>query len=96
MLVSSLVVTLSTDAVARAGALAGLAAAPGLTIGQAVRDRLPVVAEAETAEGAEALVRALGELAGVVRVDVVAIDFPEHEDSGDGERTARSGEGAAL
>ncbi len=77
MVISSLVLTLSPVPEQRSLALASLASDPRIEIGQAVRDRLPVVAEAATAAEGVALCDAMAEHAGVVRVDVVAIDFGE-------------------
>ena len=77
MVISSLVVTLSPDASARARALAAFAADPRLLIGTPVRDRLPVVAEAASPIDGEAVCEALSGHDGVIRVDVVAIDFLE-------------------
>lgn len=75
MVVSALVVTLSTNPGPRAAALAALAADSRLTLGEPAGDRLPVVAEAESAAHGVTLCDALGAQPGVVRVDVVAIDF---------------------
>lgn len=75
MIVSALVVTLSPEPDHRVIALSALAADPRLTLGAPTGDRLPVVAETDsTALGAE-LCEALGTQPGVMRVDVVAIDF---------------------
>ena len=75
MIVSALVVTLSREPGDRDLAMADLARDPRLTLGEPTGDRLPVVAETDsTALGAE-LCEALGGQPGVLRVDVVAIDF---------------------
>lgn len=75
MIVSALVVTLSREPGDRDIAMSALARDLRLTLGAPAGDRLPVVAEtASTALGAE-LCEALGSQPGVVRVDVVAIDF---------------------
>jgi len=75
MVISALVVTLSPEAERRAAALAQLASDPRLTLGAAQRDRLPVVAESGSTADGVALVEALGDTPGVMRVDVVSIDF---------------------
>jgi hypothetical protein len=77
MILSSLVITLTPDPLARARALAILATDPRLQLGEAVRDRLPVVAEASSPEDGATLCEVLATQDGVVRVDVVAIDFLE-------------------
>jgi hypothetical protein len=77
MTVSALVLTLSPDPVVRASVLDRLRADPRLTVGQRVLDRLPVVAETASCAEGSALVEALDELDGVVRIDVIAIDFSE-------------------
>ncbi len=77
MVVSALVLTLTSVPALRARALAVLVADPRLVVGEAIRDRLPVVAEAASAGEGAALCDALAEHEGVVRVDVVAIDFGE-------------------
>jgi len=75
MIVSALVVTLSHEPDDRELAMSALARDPRLTLGAPAGDRLPVVAETDsTALGAE-LCEALGSQPGVIRVDVVAIDF---------------------
>jgi hypothetical protein len=74
MVLSSLVVTLPADPVRCFKVLVALGRDLRLTIGEPVRDRVPVVAEtADPREGA-ALTERLAELPGV-HVDVVAIDF---------------------
>ncbi|HSK00779.1 MAG TPA: hypothetical protein VK932_06045 [Kofleriaceae bacterium] len=76
MVLSSLVVTLPADPVRCFEALIALGRDLRLTLGEPVRDRVPVVAEtADPREGA-ALAERLAELPGV-HVDVVAIDFGE-------------------
>jgi hypothetical protein len=79
MVVSALVVSLPPDPEIRAALLAHLAGDPRITVGDSVRDRLPVVAETATAGDGARLVEALGELPGV-RVDVVAIDFSQEDE----------------
>lgn len=79
MIVSALVVTLSPDPALRAVALQGLRDVPGLTLGEPVASRLPVVAEARSAGAGAALCEGLAERPGVVRVDVVAIDFEDDD-----------------
>lgn len=77
MIVSALVVTLDRDAARRTRALAALAGDTRLAIGDSIGDRVPVVAATETtAHGAE-LCEQLAVQPGVVRVDVVSIDFSE-------------------
>jgi len=78
MVVSALVLLLSPEPERRARVLVDLAADPRLTLGTLVRDRLPVVAEAASAGDGAALCDELATCDGVVRVDVVAIDFEEH------------------
>ena len=75
MIISSLVVTLSPQPSDRAAAMAAITRDSRLTAGDAVGDRLPVVAETESAAQGAELCDALGGQPGVVRVDVVAIDF---------------------
>lgn len=75
MIISALVVTLSTDPCDRASAIAALARDSRLTTGDVVGDRLPVVAETESAVGGAELCDELGGRRGVIRVDVVAIDY---------------------
>jgi hypothetical protein len=77
MVISALVLTLSAQPVERLRALARLAADVRLELGEPVADRLPVVAESASAAEGAALCEALAEHDGVVRVDVVAIDFGE-------------------
>ncbi len=77
MVTSALVLTLTPHPVERLRALARLAADPRLELGEPVKDRLPVVAEAASAADGAALCDALGAHEGVLRVDVVAIDFGE-------------------
>lgn len=75
MIVSALVVTLSPEPADRVLAMTSLAGDSRLTLGAPAGDRLPVVAETDsTALGAE-LCGSLGNQPGVLRVDVVAIDF---------------------
>lgn len=75
MIVSSLVVTLSPDVDDRLHARAVLDGDGRLTLGDPIDDRVPVVAETDTAQDGEALCDALAASRGVVRVDVVAIDY---------------------
>jgi hypothetical protein len=75
MVVSALVVMLSAEPAHRARALDALAADPRLTLGELVRDRLPVVAESASASAGVTLCDQLAAREGVVRVDVVSIDF---------------------
>jgi hypothetical protein len=75
MIVSSLVVTLTSEPLARAAALARLAEDVRLTLGEPIGDRLPVVAETATSGLGAALCEELGARDGVVKVDVVAVDF---------------------
>ena len=77
MIVSALVITLDPDPALRVRALASLAEDPRLALGEPIGVRLPVVAETETtALGAE-LCETLTTQPGVLRVDVVSIDFSE-------------------
>lgn len=77
MIVSALVLTLDVDAARRDAALASLAADARLTLGAPIAARLPVVAETASIGDGEALVRELADVDGVVKVDVVSIDFEE-------------------
>jgi hypothetical protein len=76
MVVSALVVTLPADPLRSLEVLVELGRDPRLTVGEPVRDRVPVVAETAGAREGAALAERLAELPGV-RVDVVAIDFGE-------------------
>jgi hypothetical protein len=75
VVVSGFVVTLCSDPILRAQGIARLIEQPGVTIGEPTDDRWPVVAETSTLEAGAALVTELGNAAGIVRVDVVSIDF---------------------
>ena len=77
MTVSALVVTLSSDPCDREIAMSALRDDPRLTLGAGAGDRLPVVAETESAALGAELCEGLGARCGVVRVDVVAIDFSQ-------------------
>lgn len=79
MIVSALVVTLSPEPCLRAAALQSLGECPALELGEPSGERLPVVAEVETAAAGALLCEQLAERPGVLRVDVVAIDFGEEE-----------------
>jgi hypothetical protein len=79
MVVSALVITLSSDPALRARALEHLAADSRLTLGPPCRDRLPVVAESRSTHDGAALFDALGTADGVVRVDLVSIDFDQED-----------------
>jgi len=76
MAVSALVVTLPGDPAIRALLLDRLARDPRVTLGEAIRDRLPIITETASAREGAALVGDLEALAGV-RVDVVAIDLTD-------------------
>ncbi len=75
MIVSALVVTLTPDPVAGAVVMAELAQDPRLTLGEPIAGRLPVVVETDSTAAGAQLCDALSARPGVVRVDVVAIDF---------------------
>ena len=75
MVVSALVVTLPAAPAARPLVVATLARDPRLMLGAAVQDRLPLVAEVDSAHEGAALVDELRAVDGVIAVDVVAIDF---------------------
>ncbi len=77
MVISSLVVTLVPDAVRRAAALASLSTRSELTLGEPIGVRVPVVAEHVDAGAGAAVFDELSELDGVLRVDVISIDFLE-------------------
>jgi hypothetical protein len=75
MIVSSLVVTLDPEPERRTRALAILASDTRLTLGDAIGDRLPVVAETASPELGAHLCEELAGRDGVLGVHVVAIDF---------------------
>lgn len=75
MIVSALVVTLPALPAARPDVIDALTRDPRLLVGVPVADRLPVVAEAESARAGADLVDHLRTVDGVVAVDVVSIDF---------------------
>jgi hypothetical protein len=77
MIVSSLVVTLDPDPERRTHALEMLAGDARLTLGEAIADRLPVVAETASAALGAQLCEELAARDGVLGVHVVAIDFSE-------------------
>jgi hypothetical protein len=77
MIVSSLVVTLDRDPERRTRALEMLASDARLTLGDAIEDRLPVVAETASAELGAHLCEELSARDGVLGIHVVAIDFSE-------------------
>jgi hypothetical protein len=81
MTVSALVVLLSSDRTLRERALADLGGDARLTLGEAILDRLPLVAETTSAADGVALVDELIAHDGVVSVDVVSIDFNDEEPS---------------
>lgn len=76
MAVSALVVTLPADLERRTDVMARLAADPRITIGEPVRERLPIVTETADARNSARLVERLEEIDGV-RVDLVAVCFEE-------------------
>lgn len=82
MIVSALVLTLSDDPSARARALEELGRNPRLSLGELLERRLPVVAENDDAGQGASLCEALGEVPGVVRVDVVSIASDDEEPDG--------------
>lgn len=82
MIVSALVLTLSEDPSARARALDELGRHPRLSLGDLLALRLPVVAENDDAGQGASLCEALGEVPGVVRVDVVSIASDEEDPDG--------------
>jgi hypothetical protein len=75
MIVSSLVVTLDPDLERRTRALAMLACDARLTLGEAIGERLPVVAETASSEAGAQLCEELAACEGVLGIHVVAIDF---------------------
>jgi hypothetical protein len=77
MVVSALVVTLPADPTRSLEVLAELGRDPRLTVGEAVSDRVPVIAETYHACEGAALVGRLSQLPGV-HVDFVAIEFSEN------------------
>ena len=77
MVISALVLMLAPDPERRARVLAELAGDPRLSLGELVRDRLPIVAESGSAGEGTTLCDELADRDGVVRVDVVSIDFEE-------------------
>jgi D-arabinose 5-phosphate isomerase GutQ len=81
MPIGAWVVTLSDGP--RDEALAARLADPRLTLGEATRNRLPVVVETVTLAEGEALFEALSAERGVVFVDVVSVDFSDLEGDAD-------------
>lgn len=77
MIVSALVVTLDSDLGLRTRALAALSRDARLEIGDTICDRVPVVAATETTAAGAELCEELAVQPGVVRVDIVSIDFSE-------------------
>lgn len=77
MIVSALVVTLDSDLSLRTRALAALAEDERIEIGEPIGERVPVVAATETTACGAQLCEELAVQPGVVRVDVVSIEFSE-------------------
>lgn len=75
--ISSLVITLETDAYRRRLALARLAADPALTLGPISSDRVPVVLETTTLDESRDRVEALMRAPGIRFVDLVCVRFEE-------------------
>lgn len=92
MIVSALVVTLSADPLLRAVALQSLQECPGVTLGEPVASRLPLVAETESSAAGARLCEELAERAGVLRVDVVAIDFGDEAAGAPSRAASEAGE----
>lgn len=71
------VVHLDPHADHRLGALAAIAALPGLTIGERFGDRLPVVLDTPTRAADREAWETLGALPGVTHVDLVSVEFSD-------------------
>lgn len=81
MPISAVVVTLKPDEALREEALKILRADPRLTLGELQRNQLPVVIDTETiVEGINIVREELPDVAGVVFVHVVSVDFSDVED----------------
>ncbi len=78
MVTSALVVTAFPER--RQEVVVALGVQPGVTVGEPFGDCVPVVLEAATAQGGEAMVERIEQLDGVALVSVVRIDFPEEPD----------------
>lgn len=82
MPITGLVITLTSEPVARRAALDAMSAHRAIELGEAAGDRLPVVVEAKTPDENAALWEWLHALAGVQFVDVAYVSFedqPENE-----------------
>ena len=77
MTVSALVLTLDPEPVSRTRVLERLRGDARLCLGDRVLDRLPVVAMTTSCAAGDALFGELGAIEGILKVDVVAVDFSE-------------------
>lgn len=81
MPISSIVITLSPDALSRRSAIDALSAHPRLTVGERKKRQLPVVVDTETLSEGISLVRdELPEMEGVEFVHVISVDFSDMDD----------------
>jgi nitrate reductase NapAB chaperone NapD len=86
MPVSGVVLVLSEDVAARDAVLEALAREPGLTLGERMDDRLPVVAETASTPACTALLERLAAIEGVRAVLPVFHDFTDEPGDGQEER----------
>lgn len=81
MPIASVVLTTASDPPLRTHALAQLLADPRIELGELQGDYLPAVLDTATAEEGEALACELEAIVGVLRVDVVGINFDDEGDA---------------
>jgi len=86
MPVSGMVLVLSDEPAVRDSALEALEREPGLTLGQRVGDRLPLVAETSSTPTCMALLERLATIEGVRAVLPVFHDFSDEPGDGQEER----------
>lgn len=91
MPVSGLVVTLAADPALRERAFAAILGCHGVTLGEAMGARLPVVTETETMSEHEALWRRLEAIDGVLQVRLAFHDFSDVDPPGAHARRPRGG-----
>lgn len=77
MPIASVVISTAPEGELRRRALAALLAEPRVELGDAQGDYLPAVLDTGTAEEGEELVSELLRTVGILRVDVVSIDFED-------------------
>lgn len=80
MTVSGLVLTLENTLEAATFVIGRLHEDARITLGEPIANRVPIAAETTDAIGGEELVRELEAMPGVLRVDVISIDFSEATD----------------